>query len=576
VVSVVPDVRGVTRQFDYLVPEAMAERVRVGTQVRVELHGRRVGGWVTAVGVRPPEGVTLKPLAKVRGWGPPESVVEVARWAAWRWAGPASALLGTASALRAVPELPPPPAPPSVVPSPATWVGAMAAEAMGRGGVQVLRLPPCADQAAVALAASQAGPVLVVAPTQAHATAVGGALRRAGLPTATLPTGWALARTGRACVVGARAAAWAPIARPCAVVVLDEHDETLQEERAPTWNARDVAVERARRLGVPCLLVSPVPSPETLQMGELATPPRGAERDGWPIVDVIDRRDEDPVRGGPISEHLGEVLRSAERVVCVLNRKGRSRLLACADCGTLARCDECGAAVGQAEGGSLVCAGCGAERPAVCLACHHGRFKNLRAGVTRMREELEALARRPVVEVSGPPDGEALVDAGVFIGTEAVLHRVRTASVVVFLDFDQELLAPRMRAAQEAAALLVRAARLVGPRAGGGRVMVQTRLPDHDVVRAALLADPSRMAEHEIEQRRVLGQPPFSAQAEVSGASAEEFMERLGSPSGVAVLGPVDGRWLVRARDHATLGDALAAVERPPGRLRVAVDPPRV
>jgi primosomal protein N' (replication factor Y) len=47
-------------------------------------------------------------------------------------------------------------------------------------------------------------------------------------------------------------------------------------------------------------------------------------------------------------------------------------------------------------------------------------------------------------------------------------------------------------------------------------------------------------------------------------------------PPGIELLGPADGRWLVRAPDHRALCDALAGIERPPGRLRVAVDPPRV
>ena len=73
--------------------------------------------------------------------------------------------------------------------------------------------------------------------------------------------------------------------------------------------------------------------------------------------------------------------------------------------------------------------------------------------------------------------------------------------MVAFLDLDQELLAPRYRAAEEALALLVRAARLVGGRAGGGRLLLQTRLPDHEVVQAALLADPARVAAAEADRR---------------------------------------------------------------------------
>lgn len=123
--------------------------------------------------------------------------------------------------------------------------------------------------------------------------------------------------------------------------------------------------------------------------------------------------------------------------------------------------------------------------------------------------------------------------------------------------------------------LLARAARLVGGRASGGRVVVQTRVARHEVLDAAVRADPGRFVAVERERRRELALPPETALALVSGAAAEAFIERLGRPLGIDVLGPLDGRWLVRAPDHRTLCDALAAVERPSGRLRIEVDPQR-
>ncbi|MBV9919834.1 MAG: hypothetical protein JOY78_03130, partial [Pseudonocardia sp.] len=76
IVTVVPDVAGLDgKRFDYLVPDELRDQVRVGTMVRVQLAGRRVGAWVVATGVRAPEGVALKPIAKVTGWGPPADVV---------------------------------------------------------------------------------------------------------------------------------------------------------------------------------------------------------------------------------------------------------------------------------------------------------------------------------------------------------------------------------------------------------------------------------------------------------------------------------------------------------------------
>jgi primosomal protein N' (replication factor Y) (superfamily II helicase) len=531
--------------------------------VRIELHGRRVGGWVVAV--HDDGGHAVKPIAKVTGWGPPPELLALSRWAAWRWAGPRATLLRTASPPGAVRSLPPPAPAPSPVTAPVATATTVVAEALAAGG-GVVRLPPAVDLAGLVLAVVAArGPALVLAPSVAGAAHVGLRLRRAGLAVAVAPRDWARAMAGGSTVVGARAAAWAPLPGAGAVVVLDEHDEGYAEERAPTWNARDVAVERARRSGIPWLLTSPSPSLEALALAPARAPSRSHEREGWPVLDVVDRRRDDP-RTGLYSEALVALLRSGRRVVCVLNRKGRARLLACAACGELARCEVCDAAVEQgAEGDGLRCRRCGTTRPVLCAACGSSRLKLLRVGVSRVREELAALVGEEVADHEAPT-------TRVVVGTEAVLHRVESADAVAFLDVDQELLAPRYRAAEQAMALLVRAARLVGGRAGGGRLLAQTRVPRHEVLDAVLHADPSRLAQAEDARRRALRLPPHAAIALVSGQAAPALVGQL---RGVEAMGPTDGRWLVRAPDHATLCDALAAVPRPPGRLRVEVDPLR-
>jgi primosomal protein N' (replication factor Y) len=573
VVRVLPDVAGIDKTFDYLVPEAWdadgrADLVAPGCLVRIDLHGRRVGGWIVDVDVEPPAGVTLRPLAKVSGLGPPPDVIELARWVAWRWCGRLSAVLTSASPPAVVRGLP---SPQPRTPAPVA-LDRFSDDAFASSG-SVVRLPPGADAFDLVLAAARRGNALVVAPSVDEAKRITTRLRRAGVAVALHPRDWAIGAAG-ATVVGARASVLAPVRDLAAIVVLDEHDEALQEERMPTWHARDVAVERARRAGVPCVLVSPVPTVEALDALPLVVPSRAEERAGWPIVDVVDRRREDPAKSGLLGPRLVPYLRGEGPVVCVLNRTGRSRLLACDACGELARCEQCAAAVAQADDSSLACPRCGATRPAVCAACGATRLRNLRAGVSRVREELEALAQRPVVEVTGAHElGDRRAD--VYVGTEAVLHQVHEARVVVFLDFDQELLAPRARAAEQAMALLVRAARLVGPREGGGRVVVQTRVARHEVLDAAVRADPGRLVAVERDRRRELRLPPFTALALVSGAAADAFVERLGRPLGIEVQGPLDGRYLVRAPDHHALCDAIAAVERPAGRLRIEVDPLR-
>jgi primosomal protein N' (replication factor Y) len=575
IARVLPNVTGLDKSFDYLIPEDLAASVRVGTVVRVELHGRRVGGWVTEVLASAAPGLSpdsLKPIAKITGFGPDKELIELAEWAMVRWAAHRlRPMLVTATPLRAVNGLPaerltsstPGPTSPATV------------ELLAAGG-GVLRLPPRVDVMPTILAAVRLGPCLVVVPQHDDAKLIDARLRRAGISTALMPDGWAAAAAGVDVVIGSRSAAWAPCRGLSVAVVIDEHDEGLQEERSPTWHARDVIVERCRRAGVPYVLVSPAPTlvavEEYAGSSGVVHPPAARERAGWPRVVVVDRTDEDPWKKSLMTSPLIERIRNPDlTVVCVSNITGRARVLACRACRALIRCEQCDAAVGLGDDGMLSCRRCGAVRPPVCQECGASRFANLRPGVTRLREELEAAAARPVVSVTGADD-QPPAPAGVYVGTEAVLHRVHRADVVAFLEFDSEMLAPRFRAAEQAMALLIRAGRIAP------EVLVQTFSPDHEVLRAAVAGDPAAILPGERERRRPFSLPPYGALALVSGKGSAEIAAELSRPDvEVDVGGDGTGRFLIRAADWTTLGVALNAAERPPGaRLRVAVDPPRL
>ncbi len=471
----VPDVPAIHRRFDYSVPDALDGVIRVGSRVRVELHGRRVGAWVVEADVAPTPGVDAKPLASSSGEGPPPGVVALAEWAAWRWAGPLSSFLGTASPDRVVPTGTPAGAGAADggrPPSPGGGSVALVDGALGaRGTPAVVRLAPALDAGLVVLETGHRrgwGGMLVLVPSRARAALLANRLREAGAPVALMPEGWREASTGSAVVVGTRAAVWAPLPRVGVAVVLDAHDEAYREERAPTWSAVDVAVERCRRDGAAVILVSPCPPVTETEGARLVTTPRVVERRGWPLVEVVDRTGDDP-RTGLFSERLVRALRSildrpGGRAVCILNRTGRIRLLACSSCGALARCTRCGGAVAQdAAEGRLRCRRCAEERPAVCAECDSSRLKSLRVGVTRATEELTALAGIEATEVTGASDPAAVGGARLVVGTEAALHRTVHADLVCFLDIDQHLLAPRFGAGEETLSLLARAAHLVGP-----------------------------------------------------------------------------------------------------------------
>ncbi len=540
VVRVVPDVSGIDKAFDYLVPDGA--HVGPGSLVRIDLNGRRVGGWITEIDVDPPPGVSLRELSKVSSVGPSAEVIELARWAAHRWSGRLASILKSASPDRMTPSLPQPPATVEPVPT-------------FDPGVTVVRVPPAVDVHPWVEAAAAHGDAVIITPNLVEARLHGARLRESGGRIYLAGRDFGRAATAGS-VIGARSAAWATVRQLAAVLVIDEHDESLQEERNPTWHARDVAVERARRAGVPCVLLSPAPSLAALHVANrIIEPSRADERRGWPTVRVVDRRSGDPAKGGLFSSELVSLVRSDKRVLCILNRKGRAQMLACGTCGELVRTGNGEHLMAEVDG-VLRHQPTGEERPLICAICGGTKLKRLRLGVNRAAEELEILAGRPIP-----------------VGTEALLHEGRPADAVVFLDFDQELLAPRYRAAEEAMSLITRAARLVG---SSGEVLIQTRSPEHRVLRAALRSAPSLFSDEEAIIRRATKFPPFGALAEISGAPAADFVDSLRIRLEVDVFGPrPDGRYLVRAESPSLLADVLADTRRPRGRLRIAVDPPR-
>ena len=143
---------------------------------------------------------------------------------------------------------------------------------------------------------------------------------------------------------------------------------------------------------------------------------------------VLDRRGEDPVMSGPFAQGFRRFLDPSGhlgRVAVVLNRKGRSRLLACKACGELVRTID-GRDPMILTDGELVSRDGRESRPAVCVECGSTVLRNLRMGVTRAREELAALVREPVGELTS--DTAAMPPERIVIGTEALLWRIRSAS----------------------------------------------------------------------------------------------------------------------------------------------------
>lgn len=567
--TVVPDVTGIDKEFDYLVPETID--VAVGDKVRVVLHGRRVGAWVVSLSDRPLSGLDssrISPIAARSGPSVAPDVVALSSWIADRWFGPRRAVLSSASAPRLRPA--------SVhsrrgrissveEDSVSTAVVALA----GRGG-GCLRVPPAVSVLPGVMSLASRGPVLVVCPTMRMASLGAAWLRRRGAEVAVLPDDWDLARAGVDVVIGARSAVLAPCAGVSAIVVIDAHDESLQEERSPSWDAHTVAIERGRRLGVPVVATSPIPPAAIADSAELDVLSMARP---WGRISVEDLADV-PVAGSLLGSGLLSSVRDPKAgVLCILNTKGAARLVACRTCTKIQRCPSCDAAL-SVDADILECRRCGTAHGSVCVSCGATTFKVLRTGISGLSTEIARSTGVVPVEVSAESSVD-VVTGTVFVGTEGLLNRVGHADTVVFCDIDRDLGAPRVTAPREVLALVAKAARIVG---GAGTVIIQTRDPGHPVLRALARDDVDRgiaeLLESDLSARRELGLPPHARVVNLSGP--ERF-----DPSWFDGVEPLDHQMsgdvlTLRSPSDAVLREAIEAVVKGSGaKVRVYADPSR-
>ena len=616
IARIVPDVTGVDKVFDYLVPETLVGKICVGDRVRVPLHNRNVAGWVVQLGDATTQfsdvlESRLLPVIKVLGKGPSQEVVDLARWAAHMWVGRLRAFFVTASPATLVAALPGSRyTQASVRKEFDVDVQVIDALTISGAAVSVLRRGPACSPRSLVLTAASKGPVLVVIPTLSRARLMAASLREYGLSVAVMPGDWAVAAGGVDVVIGARSAIWSSVPLLKSIIVIDEHDDALQEERSPSWHARDIAIERAKQLGIACVLVSPVPSLRALHgvSGLVASLDSATESSHWPQIRVVDRRLDERWSSSMLSSDLIEQLRDhSRRIVCVLNVKGRARLLACGGCRELVRCDVCEAAMTMSASKQLDCPRCAKSRPAVCVKCGSGKLAVIKAGVSQLREELAAAAGRridEVVEISGgdsadksgkDKDSEGIDQTKMlFVGTEAALHRVRDVDTVVFLDIDQEISAPRYRAAEITLSLVVHAARLVArskrvhtivsgqSETSGGLVLIQSMLADHALLRGLVSHDLDEFVHGEMSRRKLMQLPPYGALAQVSGTGVDQVADILRSNVLLQVSTTNKESVLVKSNDWEELAnsisDALVSAStrgKKTLRTKTQIDPPR-
>jgi primosomal protein N' (replication factor Y) len=399
---------------------------------------------------------------------------------------------------------------------------------------------------------------------------------------------WRRIRRGDApIVVGTRSAIFAPAPNLGLILVDEEQDQSYKQEETPRYNARDVAVMRAKLAGAVVVLGSATPSLESWQNSVLGKYARIEIRERvmnrpLPEVELIDMRQEfqqtgqDQLFSRALVEQTREALERGEQALILLNRRGYSFAVICRACGEKLECRNCAISLthhkppaedaGLArEGQRLECHYCGFRRtvPARCPKCDSEHLYYLGAGSQQGEERLgeifpfARIGRMDRDTVHGRHDLERLLarlhsgEINLLVGTQMIAkgHDVHGVTLVGVVGCDHALSMPDFRAAERVFQLMTQVSGRAGRGDLPGRVVVQTYYPDHYAILAASKHDYLSFVERELKFRRWMHYPPFGVLAnvlvqsekleEAAGWSAElgKWFQR-GAPEGVRVLGP--------------------------------------
>jgi primosomal protein N' (replication factor Y) (superfamily II helicase) len=414
---------------------------------------------------------------------------------------------------------------------------------------------------------------------------------------------WERLRTGEADVcVGPRSAVFAPVRDLGMIVVDEEHDASYKQEGDPRYDAREVALHRAREAGAVLVCGSATPRPESWERLRRVELPERVDGASLPEVEVLDMRAGSGA-DGPLHPRTLEALSALRdaggKAIVMLNRRGWSPFLSCRSCGHAWGCPECDVSlVVHKRERELRCHHCGhAESlPDSCPVCGSVTLARHGAGTERVADLLsEAASPLPVFRLdsdSAAPAGAHLeilkrfedADGGVLVGTQMVGkgHDFPDVVLSVVLDADATLRFPDFRSEERTFALVAQLAGRSGRGSRGGSVLVQTLAPDAPAITHAARHDAAGFLATELERRRTLRYPPFShlvrveltaPEAETAQAAADLARERFrGSiPDGVELLGPAP-RFRLRGRHRRQL--LIKAAEREPtvGAIRGAVE----
>lgn len=382
--------------------------------------------------------------------------------------------------------------------------------------------------------------------------------QRFSVPVAALHSGmnnsqrllvWQRARDNQVkIIIGTRSALFTPLASPGLMIIDEEHDSSYKQQDNFRYHARDLALVRAKRLGIPLLMGSATPSLESLyncqqqryQRLKLTQRAGNAQPPALQLLDVRRR----PMTEG-LSDHFIELMQQhlskQSQVLLFLNRRGFAPALLCHDCGWVMPCPRCDAQLTYHHNKNLMrCHHCGHETrpPTSCPECQHEELINIGIGTERLEKHLTDIF--PGYNVSridsdttsrkGSLDKKLAEahsgEANILIGTQMLAkgHDFPHVTLVGILDVDSSLFSSDFRAPEFMAQQLVQVAGRAGRADKPGQVVIQTHHPEHPLLQTLLHKGYEVFAETALEERQQACFPPFSALALLRAEATRQWL----------------------------------------------------
>ena len=348
---------------------------------------------------------------------------------------------------------------------------------------------------------------------------------------------WKKARDGAVSVmIGPRSAVFAPFSRLGAVVIDEEHEHTYKSEVTPKYSAREVAAKRVELCGASVIMGSATPSVTSYfnaqnNGGDLCVM-RTRVNQKLPDVNIIDMRAElaagnRSIFSAGLRDALEQNLRAGKQSILFLNRRGHSTFISCRKCGYVLKCDNCSVNYTyHIADNTLICHYCGKKisKPSNCPACGSVFIKLFGLGTQKVEEETKRLfpeagiIRMDSDATKGKFGHERLLNAfrsgaaSVLIGTQMIAKGLDFPNVTLVgvMAADMSLNNGDFRAGETTFQLLTQVSGRAGRADTGGRVFIQTYMPEHYSVVFAGSQDYEAFYSHEIALRRQLFYPPYS------------------------------------------------------------------